>query len=415
MGICTKRALVLLLLLFAALPACAKTDTFHLLSDLTRQCDSQHKQNACDQIAMLAIEDRNDFVRREALKHIADQALLARVVLDADDADIRAAAVRKLTAQEWLAKVALEDKDAAAREAASWRLNDQALLEKIATKDLSPQVRKAARDKLGAFGINSREVEVGPDGQPIMVPVPPVSAPAADGRGSAAPILEGARKPMMRTVPQAGKAVVIIYRSGVVRLGQPLIVVGPEEVAFPESGIITRELEGGPAVFLATSRELRTMQGITPTDFDGTWTSLPACSRLKWSQLDWNGLINDPPAEIKTCHQELVQLRSKCTPYPVEVEVRREPLGCTTGFRVIVCRELVWYRNDLVTPACYPEISGSELAVTMLQYARTPDAFQERELRVDVKAGRTYYIRWSAESFNLVDDATESKELYETW
>jgi hypothetical protein len=66
-------------------------------------------------------------------------------------------------------------------------------------------------------------------------------------------------------------------------------------------------------------------------------------------------------------------------------------------------------------PACNPEINGSDFAVTVLNRAQFPSTVQEHELRLDIKAGKSYYIRWSVNSLDLVDDATESNEIYEKW
>jgi hypothetical protein len=421
MKTCAKIVFALMPLLLTASSACAKPDRLRLV-ELTRQCDVQHKQDACSQLARIAIEDANELLRREAVKALTDQAMLAKVALEAGDSDIRAIAVRKLTDQALLARVAVEDKDAGAREVAVWKLTDQALLAKVAAEDASPDVRKAATDKLAQAGVLTRVVQLDKDADTSKAASiePQVPAPPA-----------AARAPLSSVPPRkpaADKATVLVYRasrqntsgdlpriSPYLRFDPPVIYIGDHELEFPQTGIISQELPPGPELVVATSSETRTLLRMTPTDFSGTWTSLPGCSALSWNQLDWQRMIKQPHEQIKLCDQQLNALRARCSSYNTTVIVRTENLGCFSTGLMMQCRERQWYRNKQVVPACNPEINGSDFAVTVLNRAQFPSTVQEHELRLDIKAGKSYYIRWSVNSLDLVDDATESNEIYEKW
>ena len=87
-----------------------------------------------DVLAKIAIEEKNDDVRRAAGRQVTDQALLARIAVEAKDVDIRRAAVEKLTGQEVLAKIAIKDEDRDVRRAAAGKLTDEGMLGKVAAE-----------------------------------------------------------------------------------------------------------------------------------------------------------------------------------------------------------------------------------------------------------------------------------------
>ncbi len=114
---------------------------------LASQCHSG-KQKACNELAKVALEDKDPSIRSAAVAQLTDQAVLAKVALGDADASIRAAAVAKLTDQAVLAKIALGDQDASVRVAAVAKLTDQAVLAKVALGDADASVRAAAVAKL---------------------------------------------------------------------------------------------------------------------------------------------------------------------------------------------------------------------------------------------------------------------------
>jgi hypothetical protein len=88
-----------------------------------------------------------------AVRKLTDQALLAKVAVEATDADARAVAVGELTDQAVLAKIAVEDKDWYVRKVAVGKLTDKAVLAKIAVEDLNSDIRQAA---VGNWNLNDQ-------------------------------------------------------------------------------------------------------------------------------------------------------------------------------------------------------------------------------------------------------------------
>lgn len=108
--------------------------------------DIQDVRRANDptELAKIATQASDSWVRVAAIEKIEDQALLAQFALEQQDADVRTAAVQKLTNQVGLAKLAVEARDTDVRRAAAAKLTDQVLLAKVATEDKAPEVGGAA-------------------------------------------------------------------------------------------------------------------------------------------------------------------------------------------------------------------------------------------------------------------------------
>jgi hypothetical protein len=127
-----------------ALPARLRASN---VAALGSQCQSG-KQKACDQLAKIAVEDKNPGARSDAVSQITDQILLAKIALEDPDSDVQEAAVGKLTDQTALEKISLEDPDLDVRQAAVEKLTDQAALEKISLTKDDYKVAQAALQKL---------------------------------------------------------------------------------------------------------------------------------------------------------------------------------------------------------------------------------------------------------------------------
>ena len=110
--------------------------------------------------ACLSLDHSNPVVRKEALRDIADPAVLTRVALWDNDFAVRKAAVEKLTSQPYLAEVAtqshlsLSSSPTRTREnqdihlQAVRKLTDQVLLTKVALAGSDPYARMAAVEQL---------------------------------------------------------------------------------------------------------------------------------------------------------------------------------------------------------------------------------------------------------------------------
>ncbi|MGA2117029.1 MAG: hypothetical protein ABSH56_20005 [Bryobacteraceae bacterium] len=156
MRLCAKTALALVALLLTAAPlAWAKPK----ISDLARQC-TLGRQNACRQLAEIAVGDKDPLTLRAAVSALTDQALLAKVAMEGSDASVRKYAVEKLTNQNLLARVATSNangwstatkrallakgagsnallSDASVRDAAVEKLTDQPLLAEVASSNVT--------------------------------------------------------------------------------------------------------------------------------------------------------------------------------------------------------------------------------------------------------------------------------------
>ncbi len=108
------------------------------------------KSQVADQtlLARLAVEAENPAVRKVAAWKLTDQPVLSKIAVDDNDELVREAAVEKLTDQSLLSKIAVEDNYVFVRAAAVEHLIDQELLSKIATEDKDSYVRGAAKNRL---------------------------------------------------------------------------------------------------------------------------------------------------------------------------------------------------------------------------------------------------------------------------
>ena len=99
-------------------------------------------------LAKVALNDKDSSVRGTAVEKLNDQALLVGIALKDDSGSVRMSAVRNLTDQTLLARIAETDRDANVRLNGVLKLTDQTLLAKIAIKDPKNVVRYAAIEKL---------------------------------------------------------------------------------------------------------------------------------------------------------------------------------------------------------------------------------------------------------------------------
>jgi hypothetical protein len=97
----------------------------------------KHKDSSIQQaeLAKVAIEAKDYYTGRDAVRMLTDQALLAKVAIEGIQTGTRQEAVAKVTDQAVLANLAIEDKDSYVRKAAVLKLTDQALLAKLAMVD----------------------------------------------------------------------------------------------------------------------------------------------------------------------------------------------------------------------------------------------------------------------------------------
>jgi hypothetical protein len=137
----TKTALALAALFLTAAPLWARPN----ISNLARECKAG-KQNACAELAKIAVENKDAFVRREAVSQLTDLPLLARIAVEDKTEWVREQAVSELSDQPLLAKIAVEDASNRVVNAAVRKLTDQALLAKVALE--SPSIALAATWKL---------------------------------------------------------------------------------------------------------------------------------------------------------------------------------------------------------------------------------------------------------------------------
>jgi hypothetical protein len=139
-----KAASMLVVLALAVAPVWGKPNIVALAS----QCNSLHKQSACNELVKIALRDKNVSVSREAVTNLHDQSLLSKIVTEATDAEVRSTAAGQLTDQSLLAKLATGHSDAGVRNVVVAKLTDRSLLAKIATEDSDASVRRTVVTKL---------------------------------------------------------------------------------------------------------------------------------------------------------------------------------------------------------------------------------------------------------------------------
>jgi hypothetical protein len=138
----------LLGLAFALLiPTSLTASNIHKVTRLGLQCRSG-KQKACDELAKIAVKERDVTVRRFAVAKLTDQSLLAKIAVEDRDDGVREAALLAVMEQSLLAKVAVEATDARIRSDAMAKLTEQSALAKVAVEATDARVRTAAVAKL---------------------------------------------------------------------------------------------------------------------------------------------------------------------------------------------------------------------------------------------------------------------------
>jgi hypothetical protein len=128
-------------------PSQVAASSLQKVNKLALQC-REGKQKACSELAKMAVEDKDAYVRRLAAMELTDQSLLAGIAIADKDFSVRRAVMTKLTDQSLLAKVAAEATDAGVRSTAVVNLTDQSLLTKVAIADTNANVRRLAVMKL---------------------------------------------------------------------------------------------------------------------------------------------------------------------------------------------------------------------------------------------------------------------------
>jgi hypothetical protein len=131
------------LLMSMALPARLRASN---VTALGSQCQSG-KQKACDELAKIAVENKNPGARSDAVSQMTDQTLLAKIALEDPDSDVREAAVGKLTDQAALEKISLTN-DYKVAQAALQKLTDQSLVFQTALDAEDSVIRSSATGKL---------------------------------------------------------------------------------------------------------------------------------------------------------------------------------------------------------------------------------------------------------------------------
>jgi ankyrin repeat protein len=123
--------------------------------------------------------------------------------------------------------------------------------------------------------------------------------------------------------------------------------------------------------------------------FGGAWASEPGCTGLKWRRL-----ALEPIADIEQCRVSIRALAGAC------------------GITVETCFKCVW--KTIHTPRCNYQLSGADLGYELLEQVATT-----ARLKLDIEAGKTYYVRWSlsltnhplAYKMEVMDAVTGAKEI----
>jgi hypothetical protein len=139
MTVSVTATMALAALLLAAVQTWAKPN----IVGLAKQC-GHGNQDACGELAKIAMEDKEIHNRYAAVSALADQSLLAKIAIENDDDGISRVAVSKVTDQLLLEKIAEGGKDASVRRIAVSKLTDQVPLTKAALQDNDPDVRIVA-------------------------------------------------------------------------------------------------------------------------------------------------------------------------------------------------------------------------------------------------------------------------------
>lgn len=124
--------------------ACEANDKWVRFAALRRLTDPQLLEKA----AQKALMEEDLFLRSEGVKHVTDQELLLKVLIEDNSITIQLAALERLTDQEILARISFgldsSIDSISLRKKAIERLEDQSLLARIALEDPSRQLRETA-------------------------------------------------------------------------------------------------------------------------------------------------------------------------------------------------------------------------------------------------------------------------------
>lgn len=143
---------------------------------------------------------------------------------------------------------------------------------------------------------------------------------------------------------------------------------------------------GNPQSGRGRVSKLGFLQMPSPT---GEWASLPGCLGL-----DWRRLAAAPSADRELCYKALVELNQECGSSVTK---------SGQGGRIVTT---TWS-----LPACNSKLGGSGDAVYLLDLALNPGNRLHEALRIEVEAGKTYYVEWSAGKMKMIDPAKGAKEI----
>jgi hypothetical protein len=118
--------------------------------------------------------------------------------------------------------------------------------------------------------------------------------------------------------------------------------------------------EGSVAITAATP-----ITGKHRVPFGGAWASEPGCAGLKWRRL-----ALEPISDIEQCKVSIRTLAAAC------------------GTTVNTCFKCVL--KTIRIPRCNYQLNGADLGYELLGEVSTT-----ARMKLDIEAGKTYYVRWS--------------------
>jgi hypothetical protein len=186
----------------------------------------------------------------------------------------------------------------------------------------------------------------------------------------------------------AGKGLVYVYRQGSIvgAAGRPLIFVNDDYRAkLHNSNYMLLEVPQGALDVTATVSLLE--YGRFPP-LIGEWASGPGCASV-----DWPRLVAVPYATVALCKDELTSLLARC------------------GVKVLGGVPITWR----IVPQCNYKLNGADAAFNYIGLAMRPKELVHEQLRIEVEAGKTYYVKWSGSTSGgkmQIEDATSgAKEI----
>jgi cytohesin len=215
--------------------------------------------------------------------------------------------------------------------------------------------------------------------------------------------------------PPAGKALVYVYRHRKISTTHPLIFVNDYLLAeMHNSNYAAIYVPQGAMVVAATIPTEKYFTVPSPT---GEWASLPGCR-----DLDWRRLAGGRPRDIQVCTHELWVLVRECASYTTESGCRGPGCLLITTRHVPACyNKLFGFSPDTfelldLALGLRPILKGAPLAPAPRNPYQQLDASEfDTALRMEVEAGKTYYIRYSlarAEGkFEVAGESTGAKEI----